>query len=257
MLLTRGWQTLNTIFILRSCQIKSIFASGEVFACHLPFLFLPVSFLTRGGPQVLSLLQFLSCCLQYVALNCSGQLGYQRSHQPHTRTLWWTVEDRCKCNMSDLQLYNIYIFQHQALDLVRNDDYKKYLRIGFILLAVLLLLDVEPPEPTAPFPEGLLEFISADFWNTSMVALAMFSKSEYSSYCKADTNYSDLFAWLNLHNIDSRTKRDRLKKRTCIVCALLDHQLQLQWWLSHRPLVHVLFRSQIALARNKLFAKRP
>lgn len=65
--------------------------------------------------------------------------------------------------MSDLQLYNIYIFQHQALDLVRNDDYKKYLRIGFILLAVLLLLDVEPPEPTAPFPEGLLEFISADF----------------------------------------------------------------------------------------------
>lgn len=64
---------------------------------------------------------------------------------------------------------------------------KRYLRIGFILLAALLLLDVDPPEPTAPFPEGLLEFISADFWNTSIVALAMFSKSEYSSYCKANT----------------------------------------------------------------------
>lgn len=72
---------------------------------------------------------------------------------------------------------------------------KGHLRIGFILLAVLLLLDVDPPEPTAPFPEGLLEFISADFWKTSMVALAMFSKREYSSYCKANTNYSDYFSW--------------------------------------------------------------
>lgn len=52
------------------------------------------------------------------------------------------------------------------------------LKIGFILLAVLLLLDAAPPWTTVPFPEGLLEFISADFWNTSMVALAMFSKSE-------------------------------------------------------------------------------
>lgn len=53
-----------------------------------------------------------------------------------------------------------------------------HLKIGFILLVVLLLLDAEPPWAAAPFPEGLLEFISADFWNTSMVALAMFSKSE-------------------------------------------------------------------------------
>lgn len=59
--------------------------------------------------------------------------------------------------------FTTYIFQHQTLDSVSIDDYKKYLRIGFILLAVLLLLDVDPPEPTAPFPEGLLEFISADF----------------------------------------------------------------------------------------------
>lgn len=99
---TWGWQTLNTILILRSCQIKSILPTAETFACHLPFLFLPVSFLTRGGTQVLPLLQFLSCCFQYVALNCSGQLGYQRSHQPHARALWWTVEERCKPNMSDL-----------------------------------------------------------------------------------------------------------------------------------------------------------
>lgn len=53
-----------------------------------------------------------------------------------------------------------------------------YLRIGFILLVVLLLLDAEPPCTTAPFPDGLLEFISADFWKTSIVALAMFSKRE-------------------------------------------------------------------------------
>lgn len=53
-----------------------------------------------------------------------------------------------------------------------------HLKIGFILLAVLLLLEAEPPCAAAPFPEGLLEFISADFWNTSMVALAMFSSSE-------------------------------------------------------------------------------
>lgn len=38
-----------------------------------------------------------------------------------------------------------------------------HLKIGFILLAVLLLLDAEPPWAAAPFPEGLLEFISADF----------------------------------------------------------------------------------------------
>lgn len=56
-----------------------------------------------------------------------------------------------------------------------------HLKIGFILLAALLLLEPEPPWAAAPFPEGLLEFISADFWNTSMVALAMFSSSEYSS----------------------------------------------------------------------------
>lgn len=53
-----------------------------------------------------------------------------------------------------------------------------HLKIGFILLTVLLLLEAEPPWAVAPFPEGLLEFISADFWNTSMVALAMFSNSE-------------------------------------------------------------------------------
>lgn len=53
-----------------------------------------------------------------------------------------------------------------------------HLKIGFILLVVLLLLDAEPPWAAAPFPEGLLEFISADFWNTSIVALAMFSKRE-------------------------------------------------------------------------------
>lgn len=43
---------------------------------------------------------------------------------------------------------------------------------------MLLLLDAETLWTVAPFPEGLLEFISADFWNTSIVALAMFSKSE-------------------------------------------------------------------------------
>lgn len=35
--------------------------------------------------------------------------------------------------------------------------------MGFILLAVLLLLEAEPPWAAAPFPEGLFEFISADF----------------------------------------------------------------------------------------------
>lgn len=30
------------------------------------------------------------------------------------------------------------------------------------------------------------------------------------------------------------------RKGTCIVCALFDHQLQLEGRLSHRPLVHVL-----------------
>lgn len=172
------------------------------------------------------------------------------SHTPERSDELWRTDANAICPIYN---FTTYIFQHQTLDSVSHDDYKKYLRIGFILLAVLLLLDVDPPEPTVPFPEGLLEFISADFWNTSMVALAMFSKSEYSSYCKANTSYSDLFDWLNLHNIDSRTKHDRMKKRTCIVCALLDHQLQLQWWLSHRPLVHVLLRSQMTLARNKLF----
>lgn len=39
----------------------------------------------------------------------------------------------------------------------------KHLNIGFILLAVLLLLEAELPWAVAPFPEGLLEFISADF----------------------------------------------------------------------------------------------
>lgn len=38
-----------------------------------------------------------------------------------------------------------------------------HLNIGFILLAALLLLEAEPPWAEAPFPEGLLEFISADF----------------------------------------------------------------------------------------------
>lgn len=56
-----------------------------------------------------------------------------------------------------------------------------HLKIGLILLVVLLLLDAEPPCAAVPFPEGLLEFISADFWKTSIVALAMFSSREYSS----------------------------------------------------------------------------
>lgn len=55
-----------------------------------------------------------------------------------------------------------------------------HLNTGFVLL-VLLLLEVELPAPAELFPEGLLEFISADFWNTSIVALAMFSNKEYSS----------------------------------------------------------------------------
>lgn len=50
-------------------------------------------------------------------------------------------------------------FTH-ALNQVRR---LRYLRMGFILLAVLLLLEAEPPWAAAPFPEGLLEFISADF----------------------------------------------------------------------------------------------
>lgn len=58
---------------------------------------------------------------------------------------------------------NHTIYQHQISDFVSDSDEHRYLRIGFILLAVLLVLDVDPPEPTAPFPEGLLEFISADF----------------------------------------------------------------------------------------------
>jgi len=53
-----------------------------------------------------------------------------------------------------------------------------HLKIGFILLVALLLLDAEPPWTAVPFPEGLLEFISADFWKTSIVALAMFSRRE-------------------------------------------------------------------------------
>lgn len=52
-----------------------------------------------------------------------------------------------------------------------------HLRTGLSLL-VLLLLETELPEMAEPFPERLLEFISADFWNTSMVALAMFSSRE-------------------------------------------------------------------------------
>lgn len=42
-------------------------------------------------------------------------------------------------------------------------------------------MEAEPPAPADPFPERLVEFISADFWNTSIVALAMFSNKEYSS----------------------------------------------------------------------------
>lgn len=49
-----------------------------------------------------------------------------------------------------------------------------HLSTGFSLLA-LLLLETELPETAEPFQVGLLEFISADFWKTSMVALAMFS----------------------------------------------------------------------------------
>jgi len=49
-----------------------------------------------------------------------------------------------------------------------------HLSTGFSLLA-LLLLETEPPETAEPFQVGLLEFISADFWKTSMVALAIFS----------------------------------------------------------------------------------
>lgn len=56
------------------------------------------------------------------------------------------------------------------------------LSTGLSLLA-LLLLETELPETAEPFQLGLLEFISADFWKTSMVALAMFSRREYSS-CK-------------------------------------------------------------------------
>ena len=51
--------------------------------------------------------------------------------------------------------------------------------MGFILLLLLLLSEEGLP---SPFPEGYMEFISADFWNTSMVALAMFSSREWSSW---------------------------------------------------------------------------
>lgn len=52
-----------------------------------------------------------------------------------------------------------------------------HLSTGLSLL-VLLLLETELLEAAEPFQEGLLEFISADFWKTSMVALAMFSSRE-------------------------------------------------------------------------------
>ena len=51
--------------------------------------------------------------------------------------------------------------------------------MGFILLLLLLLSEEGLP---SPLPEGYMEFISADFWNTSMVALAMFSSREWSSW---------------------------------------------------------------------------
>ena len=68
-------------------------------------------------------------------------------------------------------------------------DPQTHLRMGFILLVLLLLLlpEEDPPEPLlAPFPEGYVEFISADFWNTSMVALAMFSSREWSSWLERE-----------------------------------------------------------------------
>lgn len=52
-----------------------------------------------------------------------------------------------------------------------------HLSTGLSLL-VLLLLETALLEAAEPFQEGLLEFISADFWKTSMVALAMFSSRE-------------------------------------------------------------------------------
>lgn len=142
-----------------------------------------------------------------------------------------------------------------------NKEYKNVLRsthlkIGFILLVVLLLLDAEPPWTAAPFPEGLLEFISADFWNTSMVALAMFSKSEYSSYKKINK--------IILIRIFTKKYTYPIFYASCtasyIVCALFDHQLQLQGRLSHSPLVHVLrnrkhlsvkYRFTIFLSKNQ------
>lgn len=82
------------------------------------------------------------------------------SHTPERSDELWRTDANAIC---PIYHFTTHIFQHQTSDSVSNDDYKKYLRIGFILLAVLLLLDVDPPEPTTPFPEGLLEFISADF----------------------------------------------------------------------------------------------
>lgn len=64
----------------------------------------------------------------------------------------------------------IYVVNHRQKAMIGVT----HLSTGFSLLA-LLLLETEPPETAEPFQVGLLEFISADFWKTSMVALAIFS----------------------------------------------------------------------------------
>lgn len=59
-----------------------------------------------------------------------------------------------------------------------------HLSSGFILLVfpfVLLVPETGNPEFTVPLLFRLEEFISADFWNTSIVALAMFSNKEFIS----------------------------------------------------------------------------
>lgn len=116
-LLAQQWHTdeeqkkNNTVFVFKypRCLVSFLYvlyiaweiynSEKPVWVFHLPFLFLPVPLFTWWRAHMLSFLQLLTCCLQYMALNWSGQLGYQWRHQPNTWPLWRTADHGANTNI--------------------------------------------------------------------------------------------------------------------------------------------------------------